>query len=142
MGENVLEYNGVLFDEDDPYSDRDDDCSLSEDDFLELPFNDRTVCKHWLKVKKYTLLDITRECVCWVWRKYFDVNCNCYAYSSCQIYLNAILKYLFSLRISVSKIISEGAHIHCSILTLFLMDIVHWCHCFLYLSIVFGETFK
>ena len=46
MGENVLEYNGVLFDEDDPYSDRDDDCSLSEDDFLELPFNDRTVCKH------------------------------------------------------------------------------------------------
>ena len=60
MGENVLEYNGVLFDEDDPYSDRDDDCSLSEDDFLELPFNDRTVCKHWLKVMKYTLLDITR----------------------------------------------------------------------------------
>ena len=63
MGENVLEYNGVLFDEDDPYSDRDDDCSLSEDDFLELPFNDRTVCKHWLKVMKYTLLDITR-CNC------------------------------------------------------------------------------
>ena len=49
MGENVLEYNGVLFDEDDPYSERDDECSLSEDDFLEIPFNDRTVCKHWNK---------------------------------------------------------------------------------------------
>jgi len=47
MGENVLEYNGVLFDEDDSYSEREDECSLSEDDFLEIPFNDRTACKHW-----------------------------------------------------------------------------------------------
>ena len=46
MGENVLEYNGVLFDEDDSYSEREDECSLSEDDFLEIPFNDRTACKH------------------------------------------------------------------------------------------------
>ena len=50
MGENVLEYNGVLFDEDDSYSEREDECSLSEDDFLEIPFNDRTVCKHWLYI--------------------------------------------------------------------------------------------
>jgi len=47
MGENVLEYDGVLLDEgeDDPYYD-DEDCSSSEDEFLEIPLNDRFFYKH------------------------------------------------------------------------------------------------
>jgi len=47
MGENVLEYDGVLLDEgeDDPYY-VDDDCSSSEDEFLEIPLNDRFFYKH------------------------------------------------------------------------------------------------
>jgi len=45
MGENVLEYDGVLLDEeDDPYY---EECSSSEDDFLEIPLNDRFFYKHW-----------------------------------------------------------------------------------------------
>ena len=43
MGENVLEYDGVLLDEDDPYY---DECSSSEDEFLEIPLNDRFFYKH------------------------------------------------------------------------------------------------
>ena len=43
MGENVLEYDGVLLDEDDPYY---EECSSSEDDFLEIPLNDRFFYKH------------------------------------------------------------------------------------------------
>lgn len=47
MGENVLEYDGVLFDEGDPYYDEDDECSSSsDDDFLEIPLNDRSKYKH------------------------------------------------------------------------------------------------
>jgi len=47
MGENVLEYDGVLLDEDDdPYY---EECSSSEDDFLEIPLNDRFFYKHWKK---------------------------------------------------------------------------------------------
>ena len=48
MGENVLEYDGVLLDEgeDDPYYE-DDECSSSEDEFLEIPLNDRFFYKHW-----------------------------------------------------------------------------------------------
>ena len=47
MGENVLEYDGVLLDEgeDDPYFE-DEDCSSSEDEFLEIPLNDRFFYKH------------------------------------------------------------------------------------------------
>jgi len=47
MGENVLEYDGVLLDEgeDDPYFE-DGDCSSSEDEFLEIPLNDRFFYKH------------------------------------------------------------------------------------------------
>lgn len=51
MGENVLEYDGVLFDEADPYNDEDEDesCSSDSDDFLEIPLNDRSYYKHWNK---------------------------------------------------------------------------------------------
>lgn len=46
MGENVLEYDGVLLDEGevDPYYE--DECSSSEDEFLEIPLNDRFFYKH------------------------------------------------------------------------------------------------
>ena len=60
MGENVLEYDGVLLDEgeDDPYFE-DEDCSSSEDEFLEIPLNDRFFYKHWKlleKIKVYFFL--------------------------------------------------------------------------------------
>ena len=60
MGENVLEYDGVLLDEgeDDPYFE-DGDCSSSEDEFLEIPLNDRFFYKHWKlleKIKVYFFL--------------------------------------------------------------------------------------
>ena len=53
MGENVLEYDGVLLDEgeDDPYFE-DGDCSSSEDEFLEIPLNDRFFYKHWKLLEK------------------------------------------------------------------------------------------
>ena len=60
MGEDVLEYDGVLLDEgeDDPYFE-DGDCSSSEDEFLEIPLNDRFFYKHWKlleKIKVYFFL--------------------------------------------------------------------------------------